>query len=370
MTWTVPTLGVEEEFFVVDDLGRLSGQGAALAGEADEHDGSVQQELNRCQVESATGICRTAGEVLTQLRELRQGLAVAAARRGTRILPSGTPVVAEDGPATVTPHPRYERMAKHFGATLRGVTTCGCHVHVAIPDRERGVQVIDQVRPWLPALLALTANSPLDTGYRTGYHSWRHLQWIRWPTAGAPPRFGSLDRYEELVDELLRTGAALDRAMVYWDVRLSDDLPTVEFRVSDVAATPEDATLLAVLVRALVTTALDTADAGTKPPELPSEVLRARLWQAAHGGLTGGLVHPVTGELTSARAVVGDLLARLRPALSAADDLDFALDQWAALRERGGGAARQLAALGRRRRTTDVADLLAVVPTAATVPER
>jgi carboxylate-amine ligase len=257
-------------------------------------------------------------------------------------------------------------MAKHFGATLRGVTTCGCHVHVEVPDRERGVQVIDHVRPWLPVLLALTANSPFDTGHETGYRSWRHRQWTRWPTAGAPPRFGSLDRYEELVEGLLGSGAALDRGMIYWDIRLSDQHPTVEFRVSDVAATPEEATLLAVLARALVMTALDADD---DAPDLPSEILRARLWQAARYGLPGTLVHPATGSPMPATALVDDLLSLVRPALKASGDLDFALDGWATLRARGGAADRQLAVFARRRRNVDVAALLAIVPAAARAAE-
>ena len=111
-----------------------------------------------------------------------------------------------------------------------------------------------QSSPGLPVLLTLTANSPFD-GADTGYASWRYQEWSRWPSAGPPPVFASLDEYESTVEVLLRTGALMDRAMIYWDIRLSERHPTLEFRISDVAVTPDQATLIRGLVAdALVVT--------------------------------------------------------------------------------------------------------------------
>ena len=263
----VLTFGIEEEFFVVDRHGHLSQAGDdvvdAAEAAADDH-GALQHELTRSQAEAATDVCRTHGEALRQLRDLRGGLAAAARRRGCRLLPAGAPLLSEVDPPSITPNPRYERMAEHFGATARTSLTCGCHVHVAIPGKEQGIRVLGWVRPWLPALLTLTANSAIADGYDTGYSSWRYQQWSRWPSAGPPPRFASLDEYESIVDGWLRAGSILDRGMIYWDVRLSEKQPTLEFRIADVAATPEEAVLLGVLARGLVATALadDGAAAG------------------------------------------------------------------------------------------------------------
>ena len=210
------TVGVEEEFLLVDETGQLSRLGPHVVDVADEEEGELQQELNRCQVESATGICRTPEEILGQLRDLRDELATVAAGRKLRLLASGSPLFAEENPPELTPNPRYHRMAEHFGTTATSVTTCGCHVHVAMEDREKGVQVINHLRPWLPLLLALTANSPFDRGADSGYCSWRHRLWTRWPSAGPPPALASLDQYESVVDGMLRSGAIMDRGMVYW----------------------------------------------------------------------------------------------------------------------------------------------------------
>ncbi|MGB3444724.1 MAG: glutamate--cysteine ligase [Actinophytocola sp.] len=354
MTAEQLTMGVEEEFLLVDSDGRLSGSGPEVVDAAEESQGEVEQELKRCQVEGVSDICRTPDEVLAQLTGLRGQLAAAAAARGLRLLPSACPVVQETGEQEITPSPRYLRMAEWFGATARSLATCGCHVHVGIPDRETGVAVSNRVRPWLPVLLALTVNSPFN-GTDTGYASWRYQEWSRWPSAGPPPMFAGLDEYESTVDGMLRAGALMDRAMIYWDIRLSERHPTLEFRIADVAAVPEDATLLATLIRGLVARALDD---GGPPPELPQAILRANLWRASREGITGSILHPLTGELGPVQSHVDDLVEHLRPVLGA--DLDFVKAGVARLREHGTGAGRQRAAFKRRGELTDVVDALVV----------
>lgn len=347
-------MGVEEEFLLVDADGQLSGRGPEIAGAAHARDGGeVETELTVCQVEAVTDVCRTPDEVLGGLTELRGALASAARARDLRLLPSGCPVLPEDDRPSITPKARYLRMARHFGATARAGATCGCHVHVEMPDRELGVRVINHVRPWLPTLLALTANSPFD-GADTGYASWRYQIWSRWPSTGPPPVFASLDEYESTVDALLRAGAILDKGMVYWDVRLSEHQPTLEFRVADVAARVADAAVLAILVRGLVTHALEEISAGEPVPDLPDAVLRANLWCASHRGLRGTCLHPVTGELVPFIEQLSDLVARLGP------DAEFVAAGLASLRSAGGGADLQRAAFERRSSLADVVDALAV----------
>ncbi|MFD8494529.1 glutamate--cysteine ligase [Amycolatopsis sp. NPDC059657] len=353
------TFGVEEEFFVVDAAGHLSQYGGEVVEEAEEPDGELQKELTRAQAESATGICVTPGEVLAQLKSLRAKLAGAAARRGLRLLASGTAPLPEPGPPGITRGARYQRMAEHFGATAQSGATCGCHVHVAIPDREAGVRVINQVRRRLPALLALLTNSPIADGADTGYSSWRYQQWTRWPSAGPPPRFSSLDHYESLIDGWLRAGAILDRGMVYWDVRLSDNQPTVEFRVADVAAVPEHAALLAVLARGLVQTALDGEET---LPELPNEVLRGQLWRASRDGAEGRVPHPVHGDLVPAPVVFDELLTHVASALKSTGDHEFAEEGLARHRADGSGAQRQRRAFADGGGARAVVDLLTVQP--------
>jgi carboxylate-amine ligase len=168
-----------------------------------------------------------------------------------------------------------------------------------------------------------------------------------------------LDHYESIVDGWLRSGAIMDRAMIYWDIRLSEHQPTLEFRISDVAATPEEAVLLAVLVRGLTQAALNTSEPA---PELSNEILRAQLWRAARDGLAGRCPHPRTGDPVAAQALVNELLVTLAPILRENDDLDFAEEQVARLAATGGGADRQRQVFGRTGEAERVVDMLAVAP--------
>jgi carboxylate-amine ligase len=353
----VLTFGIEEEFFVVGRDGHLAPAGDMVVDAADEDEGELQHELTRSQAESATDICTTHDEAVRQLRHLRADLASAAARRDCRLLPCGSVPLAESELPVITPNPRYERMAEHFGATARTSQTCGCHVHIAIPDRETGIRVIARVRPWLPALLTITANSAICDGYDTSYSSWRYQQWSRWPSAGPPPAFTSLDHYESIVDAWLRAGAILDRKMIYWDVRLSESQPTLEFRFSDVAASPEEAALLGVLIRGMVATILGSDE---RPAGGPNEVLRAHLWRASREGLSGRCPHPRTGDLAPATEVLDDVVAFAAGALKESGDFDFVREGCARLVEGGSGADRQRARFAERKRPEDVVDLLAV----------
>ncbi len=335
------TLGVEEEFLLVDGEGRLAAAGPEISELVDDEDGQVEHELRRCQVESATAVCATADEIVKGLRGLRDRLAAEAAGQGLRLLASGTAPMADDRPARFTPDVRYHRMAREFGGIAQASLTCACHVHVSIPDAATGLRISNHIRPWLPVLLALAANSPFHNGDDTAYASWRHVLWTRWPSAGPPPHFESVDAYESSVDALTGVGAALDRGMVYWDIRLSAHQPTVEVRVADVLPTPEEAALLAVLVRALAAQALDASGPVAKPA---SEVLRGWLWRSARDGLTGRCVAPRTGDLVPGWQVVNDLVAELDPWLRAYGDAEFAEDALARVRAEGNGAQRQRAA--------------------------
>lgn len=349
-----PTFGVEEEFMLVDQHGRLSDASAAVLADAPPADGDLQPELVRCQVESASPVCATAGELLHHLRTQRAQLAKAADRHGLRLLPSGCAPQVDAGRRRLTPGKRYAKIAGHFGNLMDGVNICGCHVHVAIPDATAGIHVINHLRRWLPILLAISANSPFTDGRDSGYASWRHRSMSLWPTAGPPPHFDSPDHYRTTIATLRDAEAIVDERMVYWDVRLSKDHPTVEVRVCDVAPTPEEATVYAVLVRAIATMALD--EPAVTP--IPTEAVPAALWRAGRDGLAGSCPDPATGRTLPTFAFLRCLVDRLSPVF-ASGEAELVQSHMDALRRHGGPADRQRAAYARRGRITDVVDFLA-----------
>jgi carboxylate-amine ligase len=350
------SVGVEEEFVLVDArTGRVVNRAPEVLADAAERDSDLQAEIARYQVESATAVCRTTVEVRDQLARARTDLVDLAARHGARLVATGTPVLGDSLPAPLTRRPRYHRMAEEYGTLTNDLAICGCHVHVGLPDDEAKVLVSNHLRPWLPTLLALSANSPYWNERDTGYASWRYVVWGRWPSAGPPPWLASAAEYYALRDVIVTSGAALDPAMLYWDVRLSAAHPTLELRVCDVAATAEEAALIAAVVRALATTALASS---LPPPAVPQHLLKVALWRAARDGLEGLGVDPLSGALVPAADLVASLLATVRPALEAAGDHELVSDGVDRLLLDGSGAARQRRAFSRRGRLEDVVGML------------
>jgi carboxylate-amine ligase len=280
-------------------------------------------------------------ELDRQLRQARREIGQLAIEAGAAVVAVPTPVLV-DADASVTPKPRYQRIRQEFGELAKTSLACAMHVHVGLEEGEDGAVLLGDVGPWLPVLLAISANSPYWRGHDTGYASWRTQIWTRWPSNGTGQPFGSREEYDAVVRRLVDWGAALDPGMAYFDVRLSERFPTVEIRVADVCTDPEDAILFAALGRALVATAA-TGSASVPMPPWRTDLLRAASWRASRYGLAAQLVDPATLELGPARAVVESLLRHVRPALEETDDLGLVSDLVERLLSRGGGATRQRA---------------------------
>jgi carboxylate-amine ligase len=194
-------------------------------------------------------------------------------------------------------------------------------VHVGVPDRDVGVQVLNRIRGWLPVLLALSSNSPWWDGEDTDWHSYRHVVQGRWPTRTLPPVAADAAQYDALLGEAVVGGDAVDDRNVYWLARLSSTYPTVEIRVADTGLTVADTMLTAALCRALVATAVED-DAWPHPTggAITEAALEASLDSAAQHGLRGLVVDPVSGSSTVGGLVLHRLVQALGPALARAGD--------------------------------------------------
>jgi carboxylate-amine ligase len=348
---TIRSVGVEEELLLVEPgtgqplavaetalriAEAADGRQAGPHGEAGE---TVEFELQRQQLETSTKPCFELSELGEELRRGRSRAAEVAGRAGARVAALATsPVPVE--PQLVRKG-RYLQMADAFGLTAYEQLTCGCHVHVSISSPDEGVAVLDRIRPWLPVLLALSANSPFWQGRDSAYASFRYQAWSRWPTAGPTDAFGSPAVYQRTVQQMVGTGTLLDSGMVYFDARLSEHYPTLEIRVSDVCLYADDAALIAALARALVETEARRWRADSAVPADRLELLRLASWRASRSGLDDDLVNPRTGLPEPAAAVVGALLEHVRDALDEAGDAGAVTELLGAVLARGNGASFQ-----------------------------
>ncbi|MEV4147483.1 glutamate--cysteine ligase [Amycolatopsis sp. NPDC049691] len=348
-----PTMGVEEEFLLVNPrTGHASACAEPVLARYRHHgplpDGvRVHRELRLTQIEAASGVCTTAGELRDQLTAARRVLAGAAAAEDCALLATGTPV----GPGPAAPPPaatgRYADIDAAYGAVVADYEACGCHVHVGVGDPDTAVAVVNHLGRWLPTLLALSANAPFDHGRDTGYHSWRMVLQSRFPGSGVAPNFRDHAEYRRAVDTLVDCGALVDPDQTFWLARPSGRFPTVEFRVADTALTVDHAVLQALLGRALVRRALADLAAGREAAPLSPQVAAAAVWAAARHGLAGPLVDPLEETRRPAWSRVEALLEHVRPALEDSGDLTEVQALVAALRADGTGSVQQRAVAGR-----------------------
>ncbi|MEO5874441.1 MAG: glutamate--cysteine ligase [Streptosporangiaceae bacterium] len=320
------TFGVEEEFLLVDPVTRepVPAAGPVLGRAAlapfRSPGAEFNPELLATQVEAATGVCTQLPVLRRQLRAGRLLLAAAATEESLRLVSAGTPVLPGSS-RTFSAGPRFARIAEMYANVVEDYQACGCHVHVGVADRDTAVAVVNHLRPWLPTLLALSANSPFDRGHDSGYTSWRVMKQAKFPGSGIPPWFASFADYEKRLDRLVEVGMLVDQNMTFWLARPSHHLPTVEVRTADAAARVDDAVLQAALTRALVRAALADLDEGREAYAANDQICAAALWSAARYGLDGPGVDTVTEHRLPARELVESLLARARPGLEEVGDL-------------------------------------------------
>jgi carboxylate-amine ligase len=354
------TLGVEEEYQIVDVKTRelhpralriLPGARAAVGDQ-------VTPEMYLSQIEIATPVCRGLAEVRAELTRLRREVGAAAAQQGSRIAAAGIHPFSHWEDQEITPRRRYTSIADEYEQLAREHLIYGCHVHVGIADREAAVQVMNRARLWLAPLLALAANSPFWLGSDTGYASYRTEIWRRWPMAGTPHEFESRLEYDRLVEALVATGSVADATKIYWDVRPSARFETLEFRVTDVCMTVDEAVMTAGLIRALARTCHGQAVRDEPTHRVRPELLRAAKWRAARYGLDADLIDVEKREAVAAHELVERLLTRLRGALEEDGAWEEISELVRATLRGGNGAARQRAAFARANSWVGVVDYI------------
>jgi glutamate---cysteine ligase / carboxylate-amine ligase len=346
MTSSHITLGVEEEYLLLDaDTALPSPRAARVQAEAALEpvlgSGEVDNELLQSQVEVATPVCSELTEVTGHLARFRQAVAAAAERVGCRVAATGGAPMSDGRAVPVTEKQRYRDMRTDAARLVDEQLINGMHIHVAVPDRSAGAAALGRLRPWLPVIVALGANSPFWDGRDTGFASWRTVVFGRWPVSGSPPYTADAATYEQRVDALLATGVIRDRRQLYWHARLSEQYPTLEVRAPDVQLDVDSAVTIAGLARALVATGLRETRRGVRPLDPPGSLLLAAGWHAARHGLDANLVDPRHGTPAQAADVVGALLDHVTPALRELGDVERVTEGVERLLDAGTGAARQ-----------------------------
>jgi glutamate---cysteine ligase / carboxylate-amine ligase len=302
------TVGVEEELWIIDpETLELVPAVETLVAAAEGRDlpGVLKSELHASVVEIATGVSEDVDEAIDRLAQLRRGAAELAAGEGLAVAASGSYPPSIPAEQEIAPDERYREFVEYAGPSARRQGVSGLHVHVGMPDADASFRVMESILPWLPLVLALSANSPYFEGRDTGMLSIRAEVLAFLPRRGAPPAFRSYADWERFVTRMTATGLAGDYTSFWWDVRLHPRLGTLEVRAPDQPTSLERTAALVRLVRDLCAWALEAPPHGHDPAE--RGVYDQNRWAASRFGPHGKLIHPERDEALS----VPELLAEL-----------------------------------------------------------
>jgi carboxylate-amine ligase len=340
------TLGVEEEYMLLDPTSfdlvqHIDTVLAAVAGH--ELEPRITSELMQSVLEIATPVCGTAGDVMRELATLRGYVCATARDQGLRVGSAGTHPFSLFERQRITAKDRYHALVDQLQYIARRELIFGMHIHVAVDDAEKAIQVMNGLLPHLAPLLALSASSPFWRGEPTGLASSRQMVFSAFPRSGPPPRFRDYTDYSNVVGQLERTGCIADYTHIWWDIRPHPRWGTIEIRICDAVTRVEDAVAIAAYCQALVKHLCERHEAGETIPSFHRILTSENKWLAARYGLEAPVMDLATDRRN--RVPISQLVKRtVREIEPHARELgsERELEGVTAILDRGNSAERQL----------------------------
>lgn len=304
------TLGIEEEFQIVDPLSRelrshvseILEEGRMLLGE------QVKPEMIQSMIEVGTGICKDIKEARADIINLRSILSSLVRKQGLEIVAAGTHPFSHWQDQKIFENARYELIVEENQMIARSLLTFGLHVHVGITDPERRVQIMNGVKYSLPHVLALSTSSPFWLGMHTGLKSYRSEIFTRFPRTGIPDHFDSYSSFQSYLALLIDTGCIDDGKKIYWDVRPHPLFPTLEFRICDIPTRVDDTIAIAALFQAMVAKLDRLLDQNLTFRLHHKMLIEENKWRAVRYGLDGKMIDFGKGKEAPVRELIRELL--------------------------------------------------------------
>jgi glutamate---cysteine ligase / carboxylate-amine ligase len=353
------TVGIEEEFAVLDAASldmvpRFEELREAAVAEDPALAESIAGELISSEIEIRSGRGEDVHDALRRQRDMRARLFALAESRGVALGATGTHPWADYREQRNIDTEHYRRVVDGLRYVARRNNTFSLHVHVGARDLDRAVRACDRLRPVLPLLLAVSANSPYLDARDSGLHSARSQAFTKsFPRCGIPDAYGSWAAYREYVDLLVRTDSIVEYTQVWWSIRPHLEFGTIEVRICDAQTSAAESEALAALIVACVGQALRDLDERVPLTDPPRRLVEENFWRAIRHGLDGTFIDLDRGELFPASAVVERLLqwtAPVRneigiepsfPALNGAQRQRRAIDAGATMQEVFAAAVRE-----------------------------
>lgn len=316
------TVGLEEEFGILDPASLSLAQRFEEMRDAAQSDdalaAAIAGELISSEIEIRSGRGESFAEAAARQRDARGRLFRLAAEQGALLSSTGTHPWSPWQEQRIIDTEHYRRVSDGLRYVAWRNNTFALHVHVGIRDADRAIAVCDRLRPVLPELLAISANSPFIDGRDSGLHTARTQIFTKsFPRCGVPDAYGGFAAYEDYVDLLVRTNSIIEPTQIWWSVRPHHSFGTVELRICDAQTRAEDSTALSGLIAACIAQAAIDHDEGVPHEPPPARLVEENLWRAVRHGLDGQMIDLDRGEEFPAAALPDRLLAWTAPARAA-----------------------------------------------------
>lgn len=342
-----PSLGVEVEVQIIDPKTRkLAPQSRHLLERCRQRQVKhVKAEIHQSMLEMDTEVSRSVTECGNYIKGRLEQLSAVAQELGLELAMAGTHPFEHWSQSQVFPDPRYKMVTEKFRWLAKRVTVYGMHVHVGVPDGNAAISVMNGVVPFLPYLLALSANSPFWQGVDTGLQGCRIGVMDSFPYSGIQKQFSDWDAYQQYCQVLLDSNVISCLKDIYWHVRPNAEFGTIEFRVCDTMATFDETLAVVAFIQSLVVWLLEKGYENSHNNFLPKElywVAPENQWIAVRDGVEGLIVPHAGGKrvkIADEIANAVDWLAPTAEALGCKEQLLFIKTMLA----RGNGACRQRA---------------------------
>lgn len=286
------TIGIEEEYQIIDPETRelrsfiqeMLEQGRVILQE------QIKPEFLQSQVEVGSHICRDVKEAREELIRLRRSICKLAENNGLRFVAASTHPFSSWSNQEVTVEDRYHRLQQDMGDLARRMLIFGMHVHVGIADKELMLDVMNQLRYFLPHILTLSTSSPFWMGRDTGLKSYRSVVFENLPRSGIPPSFSSWSEYSSFIETLIKTGCIDEPSKIWWDARPHSKFPTLEIRVADMCTRVDEAICIAALIQAIVAKLILLRESNRSWRWYRHHLIIENKWRAVRYGLDGQLI--------------------------------------------------------------------------------
>ncbi len=337
------TLGVEEEYLLVDPgTGDTVNPPSEFFAACQAALGpSVTHEFLQCQIEIATPICQNVGDARTHLTHARKTLSEIAKTFDLRLMAASTHPFTSWRKQKPTQKERYTKMEQDLQGAIRRMLICGTHVHVGILDPGLRIDVMNQVRYFLPHMLALSTSSPFWEGDLMGMKSYRLAVFDGMPRTGIPEAMASIGEYERMIGMLTNAGVIEDASKIWWDIRPSVNFPTLEARICDMCTSLEDTLAIVALYQCLVRMIIHLKERNIKWRNYPALLIGENRWLAQRFGVTGSLIDFGKGELVSFEELNEEMIGFLMQHAEALNCVPELLHTRTIV-ERGSSACRQV----------------------------